>query len=58
MYKLDFKPLAILERRLGKLNNRPVMYVLIQWTNRPKEEATWEVYHDLLARFPDFDAAP
>ena len=55
---LVFKPLAILERRLGKLNNKPVMYVLIQWTNRPKEEATWEIYVDLLQRFPDFDPAP
>ena len=55
---LDYKPQAILERRLGKLNNRPVMYVLIQWTNRPVEEATWEIYADLLQRFPDFDPAP
>ncbi|GKB46661.1 reverse transcriptase [Tanacetum coccineum] len=54
---LDYKPMAILERRFGKVNNRPVMYVLIQWTNRPVKEATWEVYADVLARFPDFDAA-
>ena len=55
---LTFKPQAILERRLGKLNNRPVMYVLVQWTNRSVEEATWEVYADLLTRFPDFDSVP
>ncbi|GJX58361.1 retrotransposon-related protein [Tanacetum coccineum] len=54
---LDYKPMAILERRLGKVNNKPVMYVLIQWTNRTVEEATWEIYADVLARFPDFDAA-
>lgn len=55
---LEYKPQAILERRLGKRNNRPVMYVLIQWTNKPIEEATWEVYGDLLERFPDFDSTP
>ncbi|GKD05032.1 reverse transcriptase [Tanacetum coccineum] len=38
-----YRPLAILARRLGKLNNKPVI--------------TWEVYADVLARFPDFDAA-
>ncbi|GKA83145.1 putative mitochondrial protein [Tanacetum coccineum] len=45
---LDYKPMAILERRLGKVNNKPVMYVLIQWTNRTVEEATWEIYVDVL----------
>ena len=53
-----FKPQAILERRLGKLSNKPVMYVLVQWTNRFVEEATWEVYADLLTRFPDFYYVP
>ncbi|GJR43651.1 ty3-gypsy retrotransposon protein [Tanacetum coccineum] len=52
------QPMSILERRLGKLNNKPVMYVLTQWTNRPIEEATWEVYGDLIARFPELDKVP
>nr|GEV66479.1 hypothetical protein [Tanacetum cinerariifolium] len=50
--KLAHKPVAILERRLGKLNNKPVMYVLTQWVNKPIDEATWEVYGDLITRFP------
>nr|GEY73258.1 retrotransposable element Tf2 [Tanacetum cinerariifolium] len=54
---LYYKPMEILERRLGKVNNKPVMYVLIQWINRTVEEATWEIYADVLARFSDFDAA-
>nr|GEU88200.1 putative mitochondrial protein [Tanacetum cinerariifolium] len=37
---LENKPMAILERRLGKVNNKPVMFVLIQWTNKSVEEAT------------------
>ncbi|GJU24315.1 retrotransposable element Tf2, partial [Tanacetum coccineum] len=53
---LENKLMAILERRLGKVNNKPVMFVLIQWTNKPVEEATWEIYGDLITRFPGFDA--
>nr|GEY87460.1 hypothetical protein [Tanacetum cinerariifolium] len=37
---LENKPMAILERRFGKVNNKPVMFVLIQWTNKSVEEAT------------------
>ncbi|GKA69210.1 putative mitochondrial protein [Tanacetum coccineum] len=55
---LAHKPMAILERRLGKLNNKPVLYVLTQWVNRPIEEATWEVYGDLIMRFHEFDTSP
>ncbi|GJY79146.1 ty3-gypsy retrotransposon protein [Tanacetum coccineum] len=53
-----YKPMAILERRLRKLNNKPVMYVLTQWTNKPIKEATWKVYGDLIARFPELDKVP
>ncbi|GJT75254.1 ty3-gypsy retrotransposon protein [Tanacetum coccineum] len=53
---LENKPMAILEKRLGKVNNKPVMFVLIQWTNKLVEEATWEIYGDLITRFPGFDA--
>ncbi|GJV32930.1 hypothetical protein Tco_1393330 [Tanacetum coccineum] len=53
---LENKPMAILERRLGKVNNKPIMFVLIQSTNKSVEEATWEIYGDLITRFPGFDA--
>ncbi|GJS34367.1 retrotransposable element Tf2 [Tanacetum coccineum] len=52
---LENNPMAILERRLGKVNNKPVMFVLIQWTNKSVEEATWEIYGDLITRFLGFD---
>nr|GEX39470.1 retrotransposable element Tf2 [Tanacetum cinerariifolium] len=52
---LENKPMAILERRLGKVNNKSVMFVLIQWTNKQVEEATWEIYEDLITKFPGFD---
>ena len=46
---------AILDRRLGKKGNKAVVYLLIQWSNRPKEEATWELYSDIEAKFPHFN---
>ncbi|GKB71796.1 reverse transcriptase [Tanacetum coccineum] len=53
---LENRPMAILERRLGKVNNKPAMLVLIQWTNKPVKEATWEIYGDLITRFPGLNA--
>nr|GEX30991.1 retrotransposable element Tf2 [Tanacetum cinerariifolium] len=37
---LENKPMEILEIRLGKVNNKPVMFMLIQWTNKLVEKAT------------------
>jgi len=48
---------AILPCRLGKKGNKAVVYLLIQWSNRPKEEGkevTWELYSDIEAKFPNF----
>nr|GEY90443.1 gypsy/Ty3 retroelement polyprotein [Tanacetum cinerariifolium] len=33
-------PAAILDRRLGKVRNSPVMYVLVQWTDESVEDVT------------------
>ena len=51
---LAVEPITILARRLGKKGNKAVVYLLIQWSNRPKEEATWELYSDIEAKFPNF----
>ncbi|GKD68687.1 reverse transcriptase, partial [Tanacetum coccineum] len=47
---LSIEPEAIIGRRLGKLNNKVVLYVLVKWVNQTEEEATWELYTDLLHR--------
>lgn len=49
-------PVAILDRKLSKRNGRPVMLVLIQWTNGGSDAATREVYEDLILEFPSFDS--
>jgi len=32
---------AVLDKRLGRKVNHAEVYVLIQWSNTPREEATW-----------------
>ncbi|KAF7126621.1 hypothetical protein RHSIM_Rhsim11G0093400 [Rhododendron simsii] len=52
--RLQIEPLAILERKLVKRNNRPYTMVLVQWTNSIPEDATWESWYELHQRFPNF----
>ena len=51
---LAVEHVAVLARKLGKKGSHAVVYLLIQWSNRPKEEATWELYSDIAAKFPKF----
>ncbi|GJU22229.1 retrotransposable element Tf2 [Tanacetum coccineum] len=41
---------AIIGKRLGKLHNKAVLYVLVKWVNQAEEDATWELYTDLIKR--------
>ena len=38
------KPVAILQRQMVKRNNVAAVRVLVQWSNLPPEDATWEDY--------------
>jgi len=35
-------PIRILEERTRRLRNRDITEYLVEWSNKPKEEATWE----------------
>ncbi|KAJ0976176.1 hypothetical protein J5N97_018141 [Dioscorea zingiberensis] len=48
------KPLAILNRKMVRRNNRAITQWLIHWENSPPSEATWESTEDLQLRFPNF----
>ena len=52
---IQVKPVAILERRIGKVGNAASVFGLVQWTNSTPEDATWELLEDLQKRFPDFN---
>lgn len=48
------QPVAILDRRLIKKGNKPATMVLIQWENGKPEEATWEAWTQIAAKYPNF----
>lgn len=48
-------PEKVLERRMIKKNNRPVIQVLIKWMSTAPEDATWEDAHKLAQQFPEFN---
>lgn len=52
------KLVAILQRQMVKRNNVAGVRVLVQWSNLPPEDATWEDYEFLRAKFPSFDSIP
>ncbi|GJT89631.1 retrotransposon-related protein [Tanacetum coccineum] len=52
---LSAEPVAILDRRLAKVGNRAVPYVLTKWYNHSDEDVTWENYVDLIQRYPKFE---
>nr|GEW65059.1 hypothetical protein [Tanacetum cinerariifolium] len=47
---LSVEPEAIIGKRLGKLHNKAVLYVLVKWVNQAEEDATWGLYTDLIKR--------
>ena len=51
---MQLEPLALLERRMLKRNNKPVAKWLIHWTNSFPEYATWEDAYIIQQKFPDF----
>ena len=53
---LAAEPIAILDRKLAKVNNRVVVYALVKWSNHTDEDATWENLTDLLQRYPEFES--
>ena len=46
---------AILARKLDKKGNQAMVYLLIQWSNKPKEEASWKLYSYIEAKYSTFN---
>nr|GEZ28980.1 hypothetical protein [Tanacetum cinerariifolium] len=53
---IQAQPVAILDRRLGKVGNAAGVFILVQWTNSDPKDATWESTEDIQKRFPEFNA--
>ena len=54
--RMQIVPIAILDRKLMKKGNGAATVVLVQWSNRYQEDATWEDLTDLQKQFPDCQA--
>ncbi|KZV32830.1 hypothetical protein F511_20931 [Dorcoceras hygrometricum] len=48
----NYEPLQVISHRLKKIAGMMVLQVLVQWKNKPAEEATWEDAADFQAQFP------
>jgi hypothetical protein len=48
----EYTPVEILDRRLRKKGQLPVVQLLIRWSSRSADEATWEDHEVLRTRFP------
>jgi hypothetical protein len=51
---LQVSPYRILDRRQVRKRGRTITQILVQWTNLPPEDATWEEAHSIQERFPNF----
>ena len=45
-------PIAILDRRLGKVGNKAAVFLLVQWSTGSREDATWELYSEMEKKYP------
>ncbi|GKE51763.1 retrotransposable element Tf2, partial [Tanacetum coccineum] len=55
---LSVQPERILDKRIGKLNNKAAVYVLVKWASHSEEDVTWELAEDLIKWYPDFSLDP
>ncbi|XP_073121875.1 uncharacterized protein [Henckelia pumila] len=53
-FSLTFEPENIVDKRYRRKHGKLVMQVLVQWKNRPLEDATWELADDFQSQFPAF----
>jgi len=51
---LQVSPYRILDQRQVRKRGRTITQILVQWTNLPPEDATWEEAHSIQERFPNF----
>ncbi|GJS32512.1 retrotransposon-related protein [Tanacetum coccineum] len=55
---LSVEPEIILDRRIGKVNNKAAVYFLVKWFNHNEEDTTWELAEDLIKSPEGFLARP
>ncbi|KAH0662264.1 hypothetical protein KY284_027195 [Solanum tuberosum] len=53
--KLSCKCYGPFKRHMVRNGNVVAVKILVQWSNLPPEDATWEDYNYIKAQFPDFN---
>lgn len=51
---LVMEPGAILDRKIVRQVNKAATKILVQWRGLGPDDATWEFYHKIQARYPSF----
>ncbi|PRQ56667.1 putative nucleotidyltransferase, Ribonuclease H [Rosa chinensis] len=51
---INWLPERVLDMSVVHKKKKAITQWLIQWSGLPKEDATWEEAHSIMARFPDF----
>ncbi|XP_050378359.1 uncharacterized protein LOC126795591 [Argentina anserina] len=54
--ELLWTPKKVLDMAVQRKKKRFVTIWLIKWTGLPEEDASWEIAHSILAKFPTFSA--
>ncbi|XP_070020956.1 uncharacterized protein LOC142178442 [Nicotiana tabacum] len=54
--KVLIQPVAILQRKMIRVNNGVGVKVLVQWANLSEKEVSWEDWSYIKHRFPEFVA--
>lgn len=49
-------PCKILDRKLIKKGDNPVVMIQVQWTDGDEEGVTWEKWDKMMKLYPDFIA--
>ncbi|GJZ08219.1 retrovirus-related pol polyprotein from transposon 17.6 [Tanacetum coccineum] len=49
-------PVAVFERKIAKVRNAAVVYLLVQWSNGDVDDATWEVATEIQTKYRKFNA--
>ena len=50
-------PICVLDRQVKQLRRHQVPLLLIQWSRRGTEEATWEIEESISTSYPEFYAS-
>lgn len=52
--EVELEPETVMDRRMVRQGNKVATKILVKWRGLGREEATWELYHKICAKYPSF----